>query len=219
MIMSETLNRKFNRSKSRYRTKQALTKTELNDLLAWLREDRSIKGVENYAIVLTLVTSGLRASELCQLNWGDLYVDDGRHTVYFTAKGGKAAEQELYPASVAAAEDYFQAQFRRTPNPGDHFFYTLENYKGRTLAPLKSPTLWARICEIGFAATNAGVMTRELEFSPHLFRRTFATLYYKQTRDLKATQLATRHASVDVLMKHYVDSAQGISEVVSKILD
>ena len=80
------------------------------------------------------------------------------------------------------------------------------------------PTLWVRIREIGFSATQAGVITRELEFSPHLFRRTFATLYYRETRDLKATQLATRHASVDVLMKHYVDSAQGISEVVSKIL-
>jgi len=217
--MNETLNRKLNRSKRRYRTKQALTKAELKDLLAWLRDDRSIKGLENYAIVLTLSTSGLRASELCQLNWGDLYCEDDRYTAYFTGKGGKAAEQELYPASVAAARDYFKAQFHRDPSPGDYFFYTLENYQGRTLTPLKSPTLWARIREIGFAAGNTGVIMRELEFSLHLFRRTFATLYYRETRDLKATQLATRHSSVDVLMKHYVDSAQGTSEVVSKILD
>jgi hypothetical protein len=32
-------------------------------------------------------------------------------------------------------------------------------------------------------------------------------------------QLATRHSSVDVLMKLCVDSAQGIGEVVSKIRD
>jgi integrase len=216
--MSASLNRKLNRSKRRYRTKQALTKAELKGLLAWLREDRPIKGLENYSIVLTLSTSSLRASELCQLNWGDLYCEDGRYTAYFTGKGGKTAEQELYPASVAAADEYFRAQFRRTPDPGDRFFYTLENYKGRTLSSLKPSTLWARIREIGSTATNTGVIPRELEFSPHLFRRTFATLYYKETRDLKATQLATRHASVDVLMKHYVDSAQGISEVVSKIL-
>jgi integrase len=133
-------------------------------------------------------------------------------------KGGKAVEQELYPTSVAAARDYFKAQFHRDPSPGDYFFYTLENYKGRTLTPLKSPTLWARIREIGFAATKVGVIVREIEFSPHLFRRTFATLYYRETRDLKVTQIATRHSSVEVLMKHCVDSAQGTSEVVSKIL-
>ncbi len=66
--MNETLNRKLNRSKLRHRTKQALTKAELKGLLAWLQEDRSIKGLENYGIMLTLVTSGLRASELSQLN-------------------------------------------------------------------------------------------------------------------------------------------------------
>jgi integrase/recombinase XerD len=216
--VSASLNRKLNRSKGRYRTKKALTKAELKGLLACLRKDRSIKGLENYAIVLTLSTSGLRASELCQLNWGDLYYDDERYTAYFTGKGGRAAEQELYPASVAAAEAYFQTQFRRAPDPGDRFFYTLENYKGRKPTPLTPPTLWARIREIGLLTADAGIVTRDLEFSAHLFRRTFATLYYKETRDLKATQLATRHASVDVLMKHYVDSAQGISEVVSKIL-
>lgn len=212
------MHRKLNRSKGRFLTKQALTKAELKTLLAWLQDDRSIKGLENYAIVLTLASCGLRASELSQLNWGDLYCEDGRYTAYFTGKGGRAAEQEIYAASVAAAEAYFQAQFRRTPDPGDRFFYTLENYKGRKPTPLKMTTLWACIREIGFSATKAGVITRELEFSPHLFRRTFATLYYRETRDLKATQLATRHASVDVLMKHYMDSAQGISEVVSKIL-
>ena len=110
--MSETLNRKLNRSKRRYRTKQAMSKAELKRLLSWLQEEKSIKGLENYAIVLMLVTSGLRTSEFCQLNWGDLYYDDGRYTAYFTGKGGKAAEQELYPASVLAAEDYFVAQFR-----------------------------------------------------------------------------------------------------------
>ena len=68
--MSASLNCKLNRSKSRYRTKQAMSKTELKELLAWLRVDQSIKGLENYATVLMLVTSGLRASELCQLSWG-----------------------------------------------------------------------------------------------------------------------------------------------------
>jgi integrase/recombinase XerD len=217
-IISASLNRKLNRSKRRYRTKQALTKAELKGRLAWLRKDRSIKGLENYAIVLTLATSGLRASELCQLNWADLYCEDGRYTAYFTGKGGRAAEQELFPASVVAAEAYFQAQFRRAPDSGDRFFYTLENYKGRKPTPITPPTLWARIREIGLFAANAGIITRDLEFSAHLFRRTFATLYYRETRDLKATQLATRHASVEVLMKHYVDSVQGISETVAKIL-
>jgi integrase/recombinase XerD len=218
-MMSESLKRKLNRSHRRHRTKQALNKTELKSLLAWLREDRSIKGLENYAIILTLVTSGLRASELCQLNWDDLDEEDGHFTAYFVAKSGKAAEQEIYPTAIKAAETYFKARFQRAPKSGDYFFYTLENFHGRMPSPLKPPTLWARIHKIGKAASRQKIITRSVQFSPHLFRRTFATLYYKETRDIKATQLATRHSSVDVLMRHYVDSAQGLSEVVAKILD
>jgi integrase len=43
--MSASLNRKLNRSKGRYQTKQAMTKSELKPLLAWLREDQSVKGL------------------------------------------------------------------------------------------------------------------------------------------------------------------------------
>jgi integrase len=86
----------------RHRTKQALSKAELKSLLTWLHEDQSIRGLENYAIILTLVTSGLRAFELCQLNWEDLDHEDAHFTAYFTAKSGKPAEQELYPPAVKA---------------------------------------------------------------------------------------------------------------------
>jgi len=138
-IMSASLNRKLNRSKGRYRTKQALTKTELKTLLAWLYQDKSIKGLENYAIVLMLVTSGLRASELCQLSWESLYREDGRIIASFVGKGGKSAEQELYLSAVEATDTYFKAQFRRTPEPCDWFYYTLENYSGRLPSPLTPP--------------------------------------------------------------------------------
>jgi integrase len=216
--MSASLNRKINRSKGRYRNKQALTKSELKTLLAWLREDRSIKGLENFAIVLMLVTSGLRASELCQLNWESLYREDGRVIASFIGKGGRAAEQELYPDTVEAADTYFQAQFRRAPDPCDWLFYTLENFHGRQPSPLAPSTIWARIHELGRAVHEAHLVRGDLQFSPHLFRKTFATLYYKQTRDIKSTQLATRHSSVAVLLKHYVDSAHGISDTIAQIL-
>lgn len=39
-------------------------------MIAWLAEDRTIHGLEDHAVALMLLTSGLRASELCQLKWG-----------------------------------------------------------------------------------------------------------------------------------------------------
>jgi site-specific recombinase XerD len=120
--MSASLHRKLNRSKGRYRTKQALTKTELKTFLAWTWKDRSIKGQENYAIVLMLVTSGLRASEICQLSLESLCREEGRIIASFIGKGGRASEQELHPSEFEAANTYIQAQFRRSPDPCDWLF-------------------------------------------------------------------------------------------------
>ncbi|MBW8004121.1 MAG: tyrosine-type recombinase/integrase [Planctomycetes bacterium] len=195
-IMSETLNRKLNRTKKGNRTKKALLRGELRALLDFLDQDKTIKGLENYAISLTLVTSGLRASELCQLCWDKLDYLEGRYIAYFIGKGGKDAEQELYPEAVNAVKLYFYKQFNRMPAPGDRFFYSLESYKDRQFTPLVTPTLWVRIRDIGIAARAAGIIKRDLQFSPHLFRRTYASLLFKAGMDIKALQLATRHANV-----------------------
>ena len=65
----------------------------------------------------TLATSGLRASELCQLHWRDLDFSDGTWTARFTGKGALAAEQELYTPAVEACHRYFRAAMKRDPRP------------------------------------------------------------------------------------------------------
>lgn len=218
MIMGETLTRKLNKTKKGNRTKKALTKNELKALLGWLQKDHTIMGLENYAIVLTLVTTGLRAHELCQLNWKALDYSEGKYTAYFTGKGATDAEQEVSPLAIEAARAYFKAQFKREPHPGDSFFSTSETYPGKELVPLVVPTLWRRIRKIGVGAREKGILKRELQFSPHLFRRTFASLLFKEGMDLKVLQLATRHANIETLMKHYVDSAEPTSPYWFNIL-
>ena len=69
-----------------------------------------------------------------------------------------------------------------------------------------------RLKDIGKAARENGIIKREMTFSPHLLRRTYATILYREGMGIKAIQEKTRHASVDTLMKHYVkdeDPAEG----------
>jgi len=91
-IMSETLNRKLGRATRRRQTKRDLSKAELQTVLAWLRQDTSIQGLENHALVLMLASSGLRAAELCQLVWGGIAEEEGCQVAHFTGKGGQPAE-------------------------------------------------------------------------------------------------------------------------------
>jgi len=103
-VMEERLTKKLNRTKKGNRTKKALNKGEARELLAWLQEDQTVKGKANYAIILMLLTSGLRAAELCQLHWKDLECEEGETwTASFIGKGGREASQEIYALALEEA--------------------------------------------------------------------------------------------------------------------
>lgn len=204
-VMDKKLTKKLNRTKKGNRTKKALFKGEVKALLSWLAEDASIKGVADHAIVFMLVTSGLRASELCQLRFRDLELDEsGTWKAVFTGKGGEDAEQELYTPALEAARAYFAEQFNRDPRPDDYLLYSLPAFNGDAPRKLTPHRLWVRVKSIGERAKEAGVIKRDINFSPHLFRRSYATVLYKSGMKIKAIQEKTRHASIETLVKHYV---------------
>lgn len=215
--MSEKLARKLGRSRRKRRTKVALTKAEADALLRWLRSDTSPAGRETLALVTMLLTSGLRASELCSLRWAAVQRGEGWYCS-FTAKGGETQEQALLEEAVTLARQAFRARLRREPKPDDALFHTLPAYKGDRPRPLAYHALWSRIATIGRVAKDRGVITRDLSFTPHLFRRSFATLLVKGGMDLKAVQVLTRHASLEVLARHYVDSAERPDRYFAELL-
>jgi integrase len=76
--------------------------------------------------------------------------------------------------------------FQRKPKPEDALFWTVPAYSHDSPRPMPYPTLWYRIHKIGKEAKETGVIKRELIFSPHLFRRTYATCLYKNGMGIKA---------------------------------
>lgn len=215
-LMNEKLTKKLNASKKGNRTKPALTKTEANSLLTWLNGQETIQGVENYAIIFMLITSGLRADELCQIRWKDIEVLDGSIKAFFTGKGGTDAEQELYGPAVDACRVYFQKAFNRDPDPQDYIFLTLER-KGHPPRPATPHFLWERTKRIGKGAKEQGIIKRDIIFSPHLFRRSYATLLSKTGMKLKSIQLKTRHSNIETLTKHYIDDSEPARQYLDKL--
>jgi integrase/recombinase XerD len=212
-VMDDRLARKLSRTK-RSRTKKALTVREIQDLLSWLRKDQSSQGKTNYAVVFMLVTSGLRAAELCSLRWKDLSCVDGTWTGRFTGKGEKEAEQELYPSAVKACEEQ-----RR--NGGEYLFYSHQwdtANRSWSWEPLKPHGLWFKISQIGKKARVEGVIRRDLQFSPHLFRRSYATALYQSGMKLKAIMEKTRHTNIEVLARHYISDEEPAAPYFDKVL-
>ena len=155
-IMCEKLAHKLNRTKKGNRKKKALNKGEMKALLAWLQEDRTLMGLCNYAMTFMLLTSGLRASELCQLKWGSLGYFENKWTAQFIGKGSLSAEQELYTLAVEASRTFFKAQYGRDPRPEDYLYWTVPTYHGEEIRPMVYATLLLRVKNIGKAAREAG---------------------------------------------------------------
>ena len=178
-----------------------LTAAEVKKLLNWLSSDTSILGQRDHAVILFLVTSGLRASEALHLQWKDIELVDSSYIARFTGKGDKEAEVTLYNPAVQTCLEYFQSHFHRAPQDNDYLFY-------RTIpgeqAPLCYQGLFYRLKEIGKKAKEQGIITRDVCFSAHLFRRTCGTLLDRQGYSLVAIANHLRHSNVQTTAKHYV---------------
>ncbi len=216
-LMPEKLLKKLGRKKTGNRTKPALTKKEANNLKAWLSADKTERGLEDYAMVFMLLTSGLRADELLQLRWRDVEESEGTLTAYFVGKGGRESEQELYGPAVEAVREYFKKAFNRDPRKEENLFYTVCNFNGKGKRPINYPVLYQRITGLAKRAKAEGIIIRNIKISPHCFRRTYATLLIKSGMSLKAVQLKTRHADISTLAKHYVDDSEPAKEYMEKI--
>ena len=216
--MSKTLHRKLFKRKKGNRTKKAMTLNEVKKLFDFLKVDETESGRRNYAVIFTLVTSGLRAAELCQLTWGDVCYDPEGECwmATFIGKGDREAEQELYTDAVTVCYEYFESVWHRKPEKADALFWTQPSFNGDPRRPISYHTLWHSIAAVGRMATEAGVLKRDLQFSPHLFRRTYATLLYKLGMGLRAIQNKTRHTSIEVLAKHYIDDGEKASGYFEK---
>lgn len=217
-IMNEKLKRKLSRTKKGNRTRPALTAQELRDVLAWLDGLGTLRARQDRAMIYFLATSGLRAFEFCQLQWGSIQRVGDTLTALFTGKGDTTAEQELYAPAVEASAVVFAEQMKRQPLPSDPLFSTMPFGKTRQAAPMNYAVLYERLRQVGAAAREAGVITRTVTWSPHMMRRTYATGLMRAGMDLKSVQNKTRHANLETLARHYLDSSDPSTPFLDKML-
>lgn len=190
----------------------ALSVSELQALLTWLSGENTPRAKMEYATVLFLATSGLRAAEALSLTYGDIYEVDGFHYCRFVQKGGDLAKQELFPAAINAMRDAFKAIHGRVPLEGDGLFWTM--YR----KPMPYHTLWKRMTDIGARAVAEGIIRGDILFTPHLMRRTFATVLHGAGMSIKAVQGNTRHKNSSTLTEHYLKNKENTTPYFADML-
>jgi integrase/recombinase XerC len=168
-----------------------LTESEFARLLAAAEHPpRRRRGLveRDRLVLLTLVQTGLRRSELIALDWADLELGGPRPTLLVRrGKGGKPRRQPLAPA---LARELVRLRVARHAPPQAPVFCGLE---GKRL----QPTILAAI--IRRAAERAGL---EKRVTAHTLRHSAATWLRQQTGDARLVAAYLGHADLSTVSRY-----------------
>lgn len=146
--------------------------------------DAAKRNRRDTAIILLLLDTGLRASELASLSRGDVNLDDGSLLVRH-GKGNKSRYVYISPTTIRALRLYLS---RRKDTDPSLFL----SQRGETLNRDSLRLLVYRLSQ------KAGLSngTNDRRISPHTIRRTFAVMYVKQGGDPHSLQRLMGHTSI-----------------------
>jgi integrase/recombinase XerD len=158
---------------------------------------RRSSGNRDRAIILTLLDTGLRASELCSLTIGDVDQKNGRvlvkHGALGGAKGGKG--RTVYLGKAAR-----RSLWRYLAEREDAEDLNAPLFLGRLNRRFNKNVLRQLIARLG---ERAGVA----KCHPHRFRHTFAITYLRSGGDVFTLQSLLGHSTLE-MVQHYARLAQ-----------
>ena len=159
---------------------------DLEKLLAQPNK-RSNEGYRNYVVMLTLLDTGIRVSELCNLKTSDVDLANGYLRVM-----GKGSKERYVPIGAKLTKALLKYLMTHGPEGCDSFFVT---YDGRPLVKKRVQDL------IKSYGKKADIKTR---CSPHTFRSTSAVLYLRNGGDPFSLQKRLGHSSLTMTRRYSV---------------
>ena len=150
---------------------------------------RTLQGKRDYAILLLLLTTGLRKAEICNLRLGDLKTYRNQAVIDLIGKGKKFRRIPIKNETLLVIKDYLKANGNGV-DPNHSLFDTLGKhgpYEQRNLTPK------AVDCLIKSVAKRALIKKR---IHPHVMRHTFATTLLDKGNDLRTVQALMGHSHI-----------------------
>lgn len=198
MVASEVISAKRNPmlkiEKVKTDTKiEVFTDAHIKQMLAYYRRlkgrEHSFYAYRDHTIILTLLGSGIRLGELCNLRWEDVDLINGTIIVF-----GKNRTQSSIPLTsklikeLAEYKVFCQQKFEQ---PSVHVFINGENHP-MTANAVKN--VFKRLKEI--------MNFKDVRLSAHTFRHTFAHRFLMNGGDVFTLQKMLRHSSLKMTEKY-----------------
>ena len=178
------------------RVKRALKPHEVTRLLDVWRNDPSIKGVRNNAMIRLLVYTGLRRSELVMLRWSDIDTEAGLVTV----RHGKGGKERV--AAILDSTEGTELALRRLPGSQvetSQFLFASTTPGRGTKWLADTPTSDEVVAlVVGKAAKLAGLG----KLAAHDLRRTLITMGLESGGHVKDLQDQAGHANAATTLRY-----------------
>jgi integrase/recombinase XerD len=162
---------------------KVLSRAQVNQLIA-APSPRSMLFSRDVAILELLYASGLRASELCDLNLKDLNLTVGCVRVF-----GKGSKERIVPLGRAAAEAI--TRYLAETRPKLERTRSERLFLSRTGKPLERIALWMLVEKYG---RKSGLLK---SISPHTLRHCFASHLLSGGADLRVVQELLGHSDIN----------------------
>lgn len=193
--------------------KSYLTSRQVKAVLEKVERD-SLHGLRDYAMLVLMVTGGLRTIEVSRANIGDLRTA-GDNTVLFVQGKGRDEKTEYIKvdAKVEEALRYY-LKARGENNPEAPLFASLSNNsRGQRMTTRAiSGVVKEHLREAGYDSDK---------LTAHSLRHTAVTLSLLAGKDITEVQQFARHANIATTMvyNHALDKAKnGCSEAIAKAI-
>ncbi len=135
-------------------------------------------GLRNKAIISLMLHCGLRLSEITDLKPGNINLTKGKLRIE-SGKGNKDRDLAIPDYLIDLLDSW-----RKIKPKSSYFFPTLQ---GNKLSPRYIQQMVKRYSE------KAGIIKN---ISPHTLRHTYATQYYKQTKDIETLRRILGHTDI-----------------------
>ena len=151
---------------------------------------RYISGVRNRAILVVMLNMGLRVSEVTNLKPGDINLTKSKLRI-IKGKGGVDRDLTIGVYATEILSDWKEVKPKNT----EYFFTTIKNIKDGRFASIIGSKLSVRYIQfmVKSYARRAGI---KKNISPHTLRHTFATNFYRQTKDIETLRKLLGHSDI-----------------------
>ena len=155
-------------------------------------------GLRNKAIMSLMLHCGLRLAEVINLRPGSINLTKGKLRVV-NGKGNKDRDLAIPEYLVDLLEAW-----RKIRPKGDYFFSTL---KGKKLSDRYIQQM------VGRYAFKAGIKNKKV--SPHTLRHSYATQFYKQTKDIETLRRILGHTDIGTTTIYITLANKDIEEAIN----